>query len=66
MPPPGLCGVPQYKLLDVDEFAFPVEKSNQTSVWALVCYRVHKDRHYKQGFKIAYLLAIICEHDIVV
>ena len=38
----GVFGVPQYKLIDIDEFALTLEKCNQTGGWSLMCYPVQK------------------------
>ena len=57
-PPIGVFRVPQYKLIDIDEFALTLEKCNRTGGWSLMCYRVRKDGYYRVGNKITCLLAI--------
>ena len=57
-PPMGVRGVPQYKLIDVDEFSITLEKCNRTEGWEIKCRRVRTDGHYKSGLKLTVLLAI--------
>ena len=58
LPPLGVFGVPRYKMLDVDEFGITLERCNRKKGWALTCFRVRKDGHYKVGNKLTVLLAI--------
>ena len=57
-PPLGIAGVPRRKLIDVDEFGLTLEKCNRSGGWALKCFRVRKEGHYKVGNKLTCLLAI--------
>jgi hypothetical protein len=54
----GIFGVPQHKLIDVDEFGISLEKCNRTGGWALRVFRVRKDGHFHHGAKITVLFAI--------
>lgn len=59
LPPPlGVVTIQRRKLIDVDEFGLSLEKCNRTKGWALICYRVRKEGHYKDGNKLTCLLAI--------
>ena len=57
-PPLGVFGVPRRKLIDIDEFGLKLEKCNRTGGWALSCFRVRKEGHYKVGNSLTCLLAI--------
>ena len=57
-PPLGVFGVDRRKLIDIDEFGLTLEKCNRTNGWALKCFRVRKEGHYKVGNKLTCLLAI--------
>ena len=51
-------GIPRRKFIDVDEFGLTLEKCNRSGGWALKCFRVRKEGHYKVGNKLTCLLAI--------
>ena len=57
-PPTGIMGVPQRKLIDVDEFGVTLERCNRKGGWAPAFSRVRKDGHYLHGMKITVLFAI--------
>ena len=45
----GICGEPQYKLIDANAFNFSLVRCNCTRAWALKCYMVHEHGHYSKG-----------------
>ena len=50
--------MPRRTLINVDEFGLTLEKCNRTGGWALKCFRVGKEGHYKFGLKVTALMAI--------
>jgi hypothetical protein len=56
--PLGVVGTPRYKLIDVDEFAFALEKLNRPYAYSISCYRVRKLGHYTRNTKLTVIFAI--------